>query len=541
MQIKTRTFFILLFIIFLLIAGSIAVWFFIKNGSTTPKSDSGTSLRDFFPFGKTSGTPIPADTSNENPLPTNTSGEKPTTKPESRLRKVWSSPVAGYTLLDKDVPVDPLAVSVSTVRTVTPTYTFTKTLSLGSTGSEVRELEKMLNACPETRVAETGIGSSGKEETTFTTKTQSALIKFQEKFPEDILKPLSRSSGTGTLDTLTRNKINKPWSCTFPETSDGFRKQATVRFVEKGNGNIYDSPVDTLKEKRLTNTTIPRIAEAFFVQNGSEVLLRYLRNDNQTIETYLGILPKETWGVGAAPGTLTGTFLDPNILDVSVSPDTQQVFFLGQLAAGVTGISGNPDGSNQKQIFDSPFTGWLSTWPNANSIFLTAKASGYAPGYLFKINPSAKVATPEKILGPIIALNTLPSPKGDIILFSRNTPSGPQLALFLSTTGVVRDLGIHTLAEKCSWDKLGLTLYCGVPIYFPENTVMPDDWYQGKLLLRDTVVKIDTQETTLPVTVADPNVDSGENIDMINLRVSNDGSYLYFINKRDDTLWQLRL
>jgi hypothetical protein len=539
MQISRRTFFILIGIIVLLALGGLG-WFILKQSGGTQTSGENTPIRDFFPFGK------PAETrTDQQPTSTNTPTQTPGTTEavtpvtDQRLRKVWQGAVAGYFAFQKDVPISPLTAGKTPEKTITPTYTLTKTLSSGSKDAEVKELEKILNACPETQVATTGVGSPGKEGTQFTAKTKAALVKFQEKFPEELLQPLNRTTGNGILDTLTRAKINKPWSCTLTGAA-ATEKRAVVRFVEKGNGNIHDAYANTLETKRLTNTTVPRVAEAFFVNNGSQVLLRYLRDDTQTVDTYLGTLPKENWGQNPAAGTLTGEFLEPNISDISVSPDTKRIFSMSSLGGVIIGSVGNPDGSDRKQIFTSPFTGWLSSWPNGKDIILTVKATGYAPGYAFKLNAGDKNPTPEKILGPTIGLTTLPSYSMQSILFSRNTAEGPRIALFDTKTAKIRDLAVNTLPEKCIWAKDDSSIFCAVPSFIPKDLVMPDSWYQGEIAFSDTLIKID-KEGILPArTLIDPG-NQGEKIDAIRLQLSDDGSMLYFINKRDDTLWQLKI
>jgi LPXTG-site transpeptidase (sortase) family protein len=84
---------------------------------------------------------------------------------------------------------------------------FTRTLRVGMSGEDVRELQKLLNTDTETRVASVGVGSAGNETDYFGFATKRALIKFQEKYYTEVLTPLGLTSGTGILGTKTREKM----------------------------------------------------------------------------------------------------------------------------------------------------------------------------------------------------------------------------------------------------------------------------------------------------------------------------------------------
>lgn len=78
-------------------------------------------------------------------------------------------------------------------------YVFTRNLTVGSTGTDVMELQKVLNSNPATVIAATGAGSPGMESTYFGALTKAAVVKFQ------ISKGIS---GTGYVGPLTIAALN---------------------------------------------------------------------------------------------------------------------------------------------------------------------------------------------------------------------------------------------------------------------------------------------------------------------------------------------
>ena len=84
---------------------------------------------------------------------------------------------------------------------------FPRNLKMGSSGEDVRRLQKFLNTHGYS-VATTGTGSLGKESTLFGAATKNALIQYQEAHPAEILVPQQLTAGTGNFFNYTRNYVN---------------------------------------------------------------------------------------------------------------------------------------------------------------------------------------------------------------------------------------------------------------------------------------------------------------------------------------------
>lgn len=84
----------------------------------------------------------------------------------------------------------------------TSDFTFTKTLTLKNQGEEVKKLQQCLAQFPD-------IYPEGEVSGYFGEKTRLAVVKFQEKYTDEILKPIGLAKGTGDVKPMTRDKLNQ--------------------------------------------------------------------------------------------------------------------------------------------------------------------------------------------------------------------------------------------------------------------------------------------------------------------------------------------
>ncbi|MFA6601425.1 MAG: hypothetical protein WCT02_00985 [Candidatus Paceibacterota bacterium] len=337
----------------------------------------------------------------------------------------------------------------------------------------------------------------------------------------------------------------------------------SVRWIDRGRGNIYETTSDSLVVTTLSNTILPRIYESVWNKNLSAFIGTMFSEKSDTPDVLYASLVKQIIPVikpapanasstasttpptvisnlnNLTPYELKGRNLPDNMLGYAVSPKGDKIFMLVEENSQASGYTAKFDGTSVVKIFTSPLLQVNVDWPEENTIVITTKASANTLGYLYFVN--AKTGAWKKILGPAFALNGKTSHDAKYVLYSQLDNQKKLTTGIYSVTKLNSvDAVIQTLADKCAWGNFFIhTVYCAVPTD-PITAVYPDDWYIGRVSSLDKIWQVDAE--TGSIHLVTPIIDRADRvIDAYNLSLDIKDNFLYFMNKNDLSLWSFDL
>jgi hypothetical protein len=311
-----------------------------------------------------------------------------------------------------------------------------------------------------------------------------------------------------------------------------------VHYILRANGNIYETYQDSVESKRLSITTVPRVYESTWLPGGQNLIIRYLKDNTENIETFSVKINPATTTLNEFEGGIDGNFLTENINSLVLNPAGDKIFYLTSNLTGASGYISKPTGLNKKLLFESPLIEWNISWPKEEIVTMTTKPAAQILGYMYFLN--TQTGTFSKIIGGIRGLTTKTNSAATDVLYSDESRNIPRLYLLNIKSGESKLLPWNTFPEKCVWGNTdSKTIYCAAPKSFSAGDY-PDLWYQGLTNFNDQIwkVNIDTGASTL---ILDLEKESENALDAIELQIDKSDSYLYFTNKTDLTFWSLDL
>lgn len=355
------------------------------------------------------------------------------------------------------------------------------------------------------------------------------------------------ADGSITEEPIFRQLSNKPTAGEYAYEKNG---DQFVRYVDKETGFIFDTKIKDGSTIQITNTTIPRIYEAKWAMNGTAVILRYVEDSplegiRDTIKTSLAYLRISDASTTDAVGKLSLEFLPDNINDISISPNGKSLFYLLKTNDGVSGSIVDITTKATKEVFRNSFSEWIPELLDNGDIILTTKASSDVKGYAYRYSP--RTGAFKRLVREKAGLTTYANKSGSKILYSENIsqnlifgaydPKG-----FLSDEGTTYEqvIPIATFPEKCVWKEDSLHVFCAALNGSFSRNILPDEWYQGVVSFSDSFwsANITTGEIKL---LANPKTLIDKEFDVISPITSPNEGYFIFINKKDGTLWSMKM
>lgn len=305
-----------------------------------------------------------------------------------------------------------------------------------------------------------------------------------------------------------------------------------VRHIERATGHIYETELFSPNQNRISNTTIPTAYDAIWGNKNNSLLVRYLKDDNQTVDTY-GLMIKDV--STSTENSVSAIKFPENIKDVSSFGTS--VFTLETNTSSSIGHVSNFDGSKKIQIWNSPIKEVLSQYINAKTVALTTKPHQNFEGFLFFVDTGNGQV--KKIMGNIFGLSTLTNDVATQVLFL-DQESTPKLLVFDIKNNTSVLLTPTTFPEKCVWSKKDKNIvFCAVPQEYINNNSLTL-WYQGSTSFADNIWRFDIKSNTSNL-VGELFNESNEQLDVIKPILSDNEQYFVFINKTDNSLWSLDL
>jgi hypothetical protein len=298
-----------------------------------------------------------------------------------------------------------------------------------------------------------------------------------------------------------------------------------VRYIEQRSGNVYTYLVKAGQLTRISNRTLPGIADAKWLPTGETAFVRYLSGDTlSTVSTY-----------GLAADGSGGFFLPQDLADLDVS--ATNVLALASGASGSIASRLATDGSGGGAVFSSPLSSLRAAFAGTAGYIAFTKPAASLAGYLFAVSAQGRFS---RIAGPLHGLVALPDHAGRYALVSSVDNDVMRLTLTSLADGSEIPLPVGTIADKCAWTADDRAIYCAVPVSPSTDYSYPDDWYQGAAHFSDRIWKIDVAGRfaqlvlDLRTAVTDP-------VDASALALDPDATTLVFSNKNDGSLWSFQL
>lgn len=336
----------------------------------------------------------------------------------------------------------------------------------------------------------------------------------------DIISTSTDNSTTSIIKSIQNKKVLK--------------NQEFIYLWDRKTGHIYENLASTTDIAKFSNYTLPEAEEVFFVDNSS-LILRILKNDNETIETFYTKLSRD---LSTTTNIFTSDIKNTNIdsQNIAFSADFKKIFYF--LKGTGRGILSSPDGVVKTNIINTPLSEFLPQYVNKDIVALTTKPSAYFKGYLFTLRTDGGGRN-TYIIGEKYGFNTLVSPDGNKVIYNEILNNSLETFIYDIKSKSLTYLSQATIVDKCVWSQDSEEIFCGIPQKLSEAPY-PDAWYKNDISFSDNIWSINADtglfELIIPLQdqIATP-------VDVYKIQTSKNKKYLLFQDKNTLTLWKYQL
>src|SRR3989344_2887548 len=308
-----------------------------------------------------------------------------------------------------------------------------------------------------------------------------------------------------------------------------------LRFVERPSGNVFEVPAGGGSPPRLTNTLIPRVYEALWLDADS-LVIRHADDDGITMLTFVADIQSASSSEDV--GELVGAYLEDDIRAVATHPTGKEpaLFYLATNAQGTFGIRAKGNGTDPKRLWSSPLRGWRLSWLTDATVVLSQNAAQGLAGSAYTL--SLKDGSLSLLAGNESGLIVTKHPTENAFAYS--TSVRVKTRLFVRIGSETTELPIATFAEKCVWGAgAKLLLYCAVPDSFPDID-LPDAWYRGETSFNDRWYVVDAAAGSAEEMLGRQET-KGARVDVVDPVLDADGERIFFTDGKTGTLWVVRI
>lgn len=296
-----------------------------------------------------------------------------------------------------------------------------------------------------------------------------------------------------------------------------------VKYFKRATGHLYQIDQEARKpEERISNLTIAGARRAVWSPNKNHAVVTFLIDETQ-----------KHFALSYTGTSSQGVFLPNDINTLDFSTKEERMAYLLPTGTATTLFVASSDGSGQKNIYTTPLSQLHLSWVG-DEISLAVKGSGSAPSFVRRValNGSSRV-----IMRDVEGLDIRWNEQGTVAVISQTSLRGKNLASSVvdGNGAVAAQLPFATIASKCVWSRFEeKLLYCAVPRALPP-AAYPDAWWQGTVSFSDNLWRVDIATGEADQLFVE------RDFDMIDLFLSEGEDRLFFLNKKDSTLWSLRL